>query len=494
MITNMTNKKDLLFTGFISCLFIFVSSAIMSCAEDEGNYDYTELNELSIAGIESMYNVEQFTNLNIDPQITGSEGFNADDYEYLWYIFKAYDREIEADTLSHDIILSVPVNNSPNMYTLVFKVINKKTGLFKMQQCNVNVVNTLSAGLAILSSVDGHGDLAFINTLDKVSENVYETVNGKSLGQDPFNIVLTGNNSCQQMLLVSTSTESIFIDPTDFRQIMPLSEMFNFPPATGKVATVCRNRWNNNELLIVDGALFQRTLYGDGGKFPKYTTKKSGDYDLAPFNFFGDGVGYYYDQKYQRFTYMNYNRIITVVAEVGNPYFDPANVGMKMLWGKNFPVSDVSYMRAVMQDDKGKRYLLGALKNYHTDNVTKENLYCMTPTHMKELTTEGAYEAKCFAISMNEPNFLYYASGNKIICVSYNTGNVISTYTLPENIDYMEFNYSNSYNTLYVGVSDGSGKSKSGSVYSLIMSSDGSLLESKTYKNICGKVVDFEIK
>lgn len=45
-----------------------------------------------------------------------------------------------------------------------------------------------------------------------------------------------------------------------------------------------------------------------------------------------------------------------------------------------------------------------------------------------------------------------------------------------------------------VGVSDGSGAKNSGSIVVLEMSTDGSLKEVARYKNVCGKVVDFEYK
>ena len=54
----------------------------------------------------------------------------------------------------------------------------------------------------------------------------------------------------------------------------------------------------------------------------------------------------------------------------------------------------------------------------------------------------GAAEATCFAISTKEPDFLYYAYGNKIKCVSMLTGNELSEYTMVQPVDYMEFDKS----------------------------------------------------
>lgn len=63
-----------------------------------------------------------------------------------------------------------------------------------------------------------------------------------------------------------------------------------------------------------------------------------------------------------------------------------------------------------------------------------------------------------------------------------------------EQVDYMEFDRTENPTRLYVGVSDGSGNAKSGSIYYLQMKSDGSLEKEAYFEKVCGKVVDFEYK
>ena len=61
-------------------------------------------------------------------------------------------------------------------------------------------------------------------------------------------------------------------------------------------------------------------------------------------------------------------------------------------------------------------------------------------------------------------------------------------------VDYIECDQVGNINQMWVGISDGSGTAKSGSIVVLEMSTDGSLKEVTRYKNVCGKVVDFEYK
>ena len=52
---------------------VAIALAATSCVEDKGNYEYTELNEVSIDEVEERYNVlSQLDDLVIKPKVTGS--------------------------------------------------------------------------------------------------------------------------------------------------------------------------------------------------------------------------------------------------------------------------------------------------------------------------------------------------------------------------------------------------------------------------------------
>ena len=70
-------------------LILFLSvMCLSSCVEDEGNYNYTELNKLTIEGLEESYNVlHNIDTIKIQPIITSTIlGENLDNYEYQWHI------------------------------------------------------------------------------------------------------------------------------------------------------------------------------------------------------------------------------------------------------------------------------------------------------------------------------------------------------------------------------------------------------------------------
>ena len=144
-----------------------------------------------------------------------------------------------------------------------------------------------------------------------------------------------------------------------------------------------------------------------------------------------------------------------------------------------------------MQDSNGKRYLLWGIKGNDYDPSTWDSWYYLIPSGKREITGDMA-KTNVFTFSSLDVNYLYYGYGNKITCVSVVTGNVISETTVDGgNIDYMEFDPADN-TKLYVGASDGSSRAKSGSVYVMQMTTNGQLTMQKSYKNISGKVVDFE--
>ena len=174
--------------------------------------------------------------------------------------------------------------------------------------------------------------------------------------------------------------------------------------------------------------------------------------------------------------------------------FNANDMQMDMLYGTAIGEN----LRAVMVDDNGKRYMISGKEIDDWDRVTYEDIIQIVAEKKLEMNYTGAAEATCFAISTKEPDFLYYAYGNKIKCVSMLTGNELSEYTMVQPVDYMEFDKSENPDRLYVAVSDGSGTTGSGSIYYLQMNPQGggTLLPVKggEFKNVCGKVVDFEYK
>lgn len=473
---------------------------LASCASDDGNYEYTTLNELTITGIEESYEIEQFTQLEITPTITGTLSYNEADYEYLWYLFIVNDRSgADADTLSREKNLNVMISKSPSDdYSIVFQVKEKSSGRITMSQIDLQVVNTYSKGLAILSDIGGMADISFINSLDNVTQNAYEAVNGMPAGRGPIGIFHAGRKgNCGQMMAISTEDSCFMTSSTDFSYMMNFQDMFYFPSSPGRLENILHGQYGYDEYCVVDGKVYKRSIYlwdENSDPYPKYSTYLAADGTVSPIGFFNDNItGFFYDIDNRQFIYDNYYGLVPMSEGYGNQYFDPLDMGMDLVWGDVLLTDDEeSYLRAVMRDDSGAVYVVSGLKGSDFDMETYDSWYFINPRGKLLLTGETA-SATCYAMSTVDVNFLYCAFGNKITCVSILTGNTISETTLDGgNIDRMEIDPNNP-SRMYVGVSDGSATANSGSVYYLAVGANGQLTVDRQFNAICGKVVDFEV-
>lgn len=106
----------------------------------------------------------------------------------------------------------------------------------------------------------------------------------------------------------------------------------------------------------------------------------------------------------------------------------------------------------------------------------------------------GGKEAHTFTTSQ-KANFLYYGYAGKIACVSFDTGNLLMEYEVGGgNVDYIECDQVGNTNQMWVGVSDGSGCKELGFYRGAGDEYGWFVKRSCRYKNVCGKVVDFEYK
>ena len=285
-------------------------------------------------------------------------------------------------------------------------------------------------------------------------------------------------------MLISTEEKAITVEPDNFVDLMPLSEWFHVEPE-GVVEGFVTSGYD--EYLIINGKVHKRSVIWCS-PFEKFDPKIKGNYHFAPFSLYGAGA-FFYDQEKRCFLYDNYGDLM--YPEALGSAFNSKDMQMNMLYGTAIKEN----LRAVMVDDDGNRYMISGKE---VDTWESGPIIQIIAENKLEMNYTGVGEATCFAISTKEPDFLYYAYGNIIKCVSMITGNELAEYTMDQPVDYMEFDKSENPDRLYVAVSDGSGTAGSGSIYYLQINPQGggTLLpvEGGEFKNVCGKVVDFEYK
>lgn len=169
-------KKSYLSLSIISVM-IFIFSA---CYDDIGNYDYKEINELSVQGIENSYERDVDDSLNIIPILTGTQYSDTSLYTYKW--------EINSSILAESQELHLKINLTTGEKKCRYIVTDKKTGIQYYTPFQLSVKSSTAADLiVVLSKYQGRAELSYLR-LDKPSVwavNYYFERFGKELGFHP---------------------------------------------------------------------------------------------------------------------------------------------------------------------------------------------------------------------------------------------------------------------------------------------------------------------
>ena len=165
-----------------------------SCFEDEGNYTYTDVEEITIEGIDSYYANNSYNGefLQVKPEIKT----NYADLEYEWYLWDPQkegqytgwvDREpYEAELISTEKNLNYEVNLPLGQYKLMLKVTSKSNGYFQTYITTFESKTLFTRGFYILKeSVDGNSELDLYNQEGELMTDLITLVHGKPLEGKP---------------------------------------------------------------------------------------------------------------------------------------------------------------------------------------------------------------------------------------------------------------------------------------------------------------------
>jgi hypothetical protein len=176
---------------------LFSSVCLFSCNEDKGNYDYNEINEVIIEGLEGPFAFEIGDTKTLIPTLTFSQEEDEDLFTYTWYYYDG--GKWEAIYEGRDLELEIsgrfgkPTETDP--YRLAYEIVNKKTQIPYRKLFTFTVITPLSRGyVALCEKEDGFEiDLIAYPTTDKFTlyKNVLD-LTGSSLprkGVKPYDIV-----------------------------------------------------------------------------------------------------------------------------------------------------------------------------------------------------------------------------------------------------------------------------------------------------------------
>ena len=434
--------------------------ALTSCYEDKGNYDYIELEQVSIdttaVGMQSEYAIMRFDTLELSPRVffQGQEVTDANQapLDYLWTIFSATTGAGSSsviDTLGYERCLKAPITRTGGNYLVQLVVTNRNDGVRQFFRIPVAVSEVFDGGWMVFyerADQPGYSDVALIyNPWTKLNVNynrhylnLYETTNGELLQGHPircFDIAVSlasGNNYvglCTDYTLVGVSENGI-------EKALEFNDFFHQAPATMKPTWYGQHgsgvmSGQSSEVLINDNRIYTNTysFSATEGRNTRFGVPKfdEGIGELAAWNAEVPQTLYYgivvYDQTNHCFRYAAYNSAQLERFEQQDPTsaaFDINNTGMTLImadWGKGTSqgVGLRPYDYIIMEKD-GQRYL--AVTNFSSSTPADDNIGIgLYP--MKDLCPD-INDAVTMA-SSHVGNFIYYGAGKKLYNFAYDS-------------------------------------------------------------------------
>lgn len=165
-------------------LIAFLAWGLVACYEDLGNYDYHDINELTVDSVKTIYTVDQLDTLKITPKLTGTMYNDTARFSYVW--------EIGGKVVGKGALLRYKVVESPGEKYCRFIIEDKSSGIKEYRYFRTNVVSSTAAdGILLLSDYKGHSELSF-KRIDQEDApfrvNFYYDMNETYLGAMPEKI------------------------------------------------------------------------------------------------------------------------------------------------------------------------------------------------------------------------------------------------------------------------------------------------------------------
>ena len=179
---------------------VLVLPFLLACNEDEGNYDYRAINDVTISGIEETYTViNKADKLEISPVITTSMGDDSKlTYEWKVQTNNSPDLNYHA-VVGTDRDLSWEVDLPyTSQWDLLLRVTDTETGVVTLASTILNVTTRTGSGLLLIGeNLEGNSQVDFISMAGDTL--VMKNVMNENLGFDnsgkPVNICKSGKGS-----------------------------------------------------------------------------------------------------------------------------------------------------------------------------------------------------------------------------------------------------------------------------------------------------------
>ena len=259
-------------------LAVITCLCVSACAEDKGNYDYRDLNDLTI-DFDDSYSVIARENFTIEPEVTAKSGFNPDLYTYEWKVYDINGTQ-EPTTLGSELNLSGELILTQGDYKLVLNITEKSTGIYYQKTANLHVDTPLSSGWLLLCNDNGRACLDMVSHI-KTPDNIYHDLlknTDMEDWQEPRQLLCDPKMAEPFYLITGSGTTRLSNSDFIWNPSYMIANEFGTGTFTGSVGCMAA-QFPGKVLIDANGRVYYcNTLTGDG----LFNTVRSNKFYVSP--------------------------------------------------------------------------------------------------------------------------------------------------------------------------------------------------------------------
>ncbi len=413
----------------LSIVFTFVCYA---CYDDEGNYDYHDINEVKITNFpeEMVVKFKDSDTLKIEPVLDGSVmGKREDHYDYTWTAILQGGKGKETRyELGKERGLNYFVQLPIGKYDVFLQVLDRQTQVTWRRSFELNVNIATTTGWIVLCDQNGSTRLDMISYAGEKEMMLRDLLKDEELPnkKGPAKILFQPNYSdagALDRITLITKTGTCYLDPEN----LTYEDAFDYKYEMGQipavfiptcVASIAPRDWKySRNILLTTTEVYCRQLgSGDFYQFPRNNIEgEEGTFKVAPVVLSG-GAGYYdqweppvvlYDTDHNRFVQLELAwdgtscRIPTVTKEVF-----PMVTDKDFVYAANTRHESYGSSFIILRDANQQLWLHGLGSMYKNAFVQLEKYYY-------RLEAPEIEKANLFAIHTYY-YYLFYVVGNQI--------------------------------------------------------------------------------
>ena len=408
-----------------SCLPLVVS-CLASCLSDEGNYDYTQLDDVDIQGVPESARFILQTPQAITPTISTS--IDENNLEYCW--------RIGSDTLCKTKDFNYTFTKVPSRDKLTFDVRDKRTDVRYSRVVKATVVSPFTSGWLILTNDQGKSRLAFQSFEDtkKLFQDVYTFVNGTEMEGKPVMVKqlryqdFNTGTWIDRVSVLNKDGQSPELDGITMARTYNYEEQFKNgnAPQPAYISSEYYRFDFTTAIIGTNGEMYGKAngLGADSkdGYFVDPYVKDDLGYEMAPMLARVNGQCFGYDRKNHRFVQFVQSYLSTpIMAPIyGSSAVDTNVFPGEIIW-MGTTLFEYNNFYAVLRD-AGKYYLYSF--SYGYDNSTYS---FVTKVLSREKLPEGVVSDNSKFQIRNDKNYLFVSNGKTLRAINMSTcgtGNV----------------------------------------------------------------------